>query len=538
MTGGCEQIDLGPNTLPVLGPTRVGDILAPDPCDEPTRREEKAMPHIAFHKRRKKPHPDVRGRLSKQAWKRNWKRGNSAMRGYRRGFRSMWRVEGVAKYLVGIKAKRPGKYHKWNQHGGEMWSLPCECRMMTETTVGNVLEKCGDSERITFDNLLEIRKMLSFTFQVLGGGRGENFACVGSAFDAMDADTLKPTFRSLIPKRMPSAAQLHAAFLQKWTAAKGPYILWCQKLVAAYDSFFNGLRPNIDFSKLKKQCPLQVAAVRHLRDLAAGWASTHLVGGRAKLSGLRKGRLWRRYICCHCPGGTHIEVPADVEFTIKRDGTLLEPPTWCTTCPLAANEVILRGQWRIPEERQSVYKVWGSSGRWTLRNVGNVPALAFEWLKIQGVDDDFDQWCGRKVYGRLCDELEIKYPESFPVHGDLPDTWQGHYQFGMGKTDYTNRDQPDDPRACIQSGRKIARWLGRGKVIPPPEPDENTVMLKAIFNMLKSAGVGVPSGCKKEEAACKKEEERTVPKRRLVTPWPKAKRPRLSEDGDDEYELP
>ena len=493
------------------------------------------MPHTAYHKRRKQPHPDVRGRLAKQCWRRNFRRGNSSMRGYRRGFRNMWKVEGVSKYLVGLGLKRPGKYHKWNQHGGEMWALPCECKQMTETSVNTVLVKCAESDRITVDNLLEIRKMLSFTFQVKGGGRGENFKCVPNAFEAMDADAFKPTFRSLVPKRLPSADQLRVAFLEKWTPDKGPYILWVQKLVAAYDTFFNGLRPNEDFSKIKKDCPEEQEHVRHLRDVAAGWASTLFVGGRSKLSGLRKGRPWRRYICCHCPGGRHIAVPQDIEYTLKKDGRLCEPPTWCTTCPLAGNELILRAQGRIPLARQSVYKIWGASGRWTMRNIGHVPALAFDFLRCQGIEGDFDSWCGRKVYGRLCDALDIQFPQSFPVHGDLPDTWQGHYQFGMRKTNYVNRSQPDDPLACIQSGRKIALWLGRGKVIPPPPPDETKLMLQAICLKLE---IKIPAPACKQEA-CKKEEfDQKPPKRKLKSPWPRAKRQRLSEDGDEEFELP
>lgn len=449
------------------------------------------------------------------------------MQGYRRGFRHIWRVD--PKYLQRIGVKRPGKYHEWNQHGGVMWALPCECREMTDARVGTILEKCGESNVITKANLFEIRKMLSFTFQLQGGPRNSNFPCVHDCFDAMDIDDLKPTFRSLLPKRLPSMAQLRMAFTTPWDRSKGPYLFWCQLLVAAYDAFFNGLRPNIDFAKVKADYP-QYAEVRHLSDLLVGWASTLFKDGRAKLSGLRKGREWRRYVCCHCEGGTHIVVPADVEYTVQKDGSLLETPTWCTTCPLAANQFLLRTQWYTPKEHQGLYKTWGKSGRWTTRNVKDVPRLALDFLKVQGITEEFDRWCGRKVYGRLCDELEILYRESFPVQGDLPGTWNGHYQFNMPATLYTNRNQPDDPRACIQSGRKIALWLGRGKVIPPPEPDELHVMLAAICTRLDLDPLG-----KKEV----KDEKPQAPVKRkreqLVSAWPGPKRQRFSEDGDEEF---
>ena len=83
--------------------------------------------------------------------------------------------------------------------------------------------------------------------------------------------------------------------------------------------------------------------------------------------------------------------------------------------------------------------------------------------------------------------------------------------------------------------RKIARWLGRGKVIPPPAPDEQHLMLQALC-----AHLGLnPLGKKKEEDVKPhvKPLVKSENKRKLATPWPGAKRRKL-EDGDSDYELP
>jgi hypothetical protein len=496
---------------------------------------------IAYHKRKKSPPKNVKGTKAKQAWRRNYNRSKKAMQGYRCGFNLMWRC--CPRYLTSIGVKRPGKFlMKHNQHDGVMWCMPHECRMITDFRVNRIMADCGHSGKVTLAELKLIRRMFSFTFQVQGGGRCENYPCMKGAMADLDADALKPTWRPTVPTKLPPAEALRSAFTKPWTPETGvPFLLWCQMLLAAYDTYFNGMRPNEDFSRVKADSTTpQMAATRHLRDLHAGWASTAFLGGRSKLSGLRKGRPWRRYLCCHCPNDEHVSVPEDVEYGVTRDGNLIEPPTWQTDCPLAADEMLLRTQYYLPETRRNHYKTWSvKKGKWNLSNVDDVASLALKFLQTQGVNGDYDRWCGRKVYGRICDELKIKYCESFHVHGDLPSTWSERYQFMMPSTEYVKREQADNPLACIQSGRKIARWLGRGKVLKP----ELTKTQKLLRALLRRHGDGdlfdavMDSEDEEDDKSnVKRETVKREPKRKrasLTESYPR-KRPRPS--SDDEWD--
>ena len=85
-------------------------------------------------------------------------------------------------------------------------------------------------------------------------------------------------------------------------------------------------------------------------------------------------------------------------------------------------------------------------------------------MKVQGcTEDSYDTNAGRKSLGKLCRKLDIPYEESFPMHGDLPDVWEGSYEEGMVQTSASkNRKQPRDPETACAGLRKIARFFGAG----------------------------------------------------------------------------
>ena len=65
-----------------------------------------------------------------------------------------------------------------------------------------------------------------------------------------------------------------------------------------------------------------------------------------------------------------------------------------------------------------------------------------------------------------CEKLNIPYPESFHVHGDLYETWAKNYEFLVERSrEFKRRTQATDPTIAAVSLKKFANFLGRGKKV-------------------------------------------------------------------------
>ena len=449
----------------------------------------------------------------------------------RKGYRLMW--SGCKHYLQGIaKILPPGHYPKTNQHGGVMPATPKECDAFTNKRVATIMRRCAESGKLTRHDVFKLRKCFAFIWQTQGkGGTNDNFPCMPNVIASINAETLKRKVRVNTPMKKPTAEQIKSAFTKGWTKKTGmPFLRWCQCLMAGYDQFFNGHRPKSDTSRVKINSEnLAEAEHRHVMSAEEGWCSSGFQGGRSKLTGMRKGRPWRAYRVCHCVGAKHVSPPEEaLEFDLE--GNPKSIPTWFTECPVACYEVIMKTQGHLLDTKKGLYKTWSTTrGCWNERNHGDVAAMAFEFLKIQGVEGEFDPHCGRKTYGALCDHLrpQIPYQTSFQVHGDLAETWSNAYQFGMRRSNYSVREQSRDPTMCCKSGRLLAQWLGRGKEAKA-DLDPTQAMLLMIAQRM---GIGDQAdnllyGPKKEK---RKREDDKLPKRQLFP-----KKPKKESDDEDE----
>ena len=450
---------------------------------------------------------------------------------YRKGFRLMWR--GCKHYLQGIaKILPPGDYPKSNQHGGVMPATPKECDPFTNTRVRSIVRRCAESGMLTKDGIYKLRKCFAFIWQTQGnGGTTDNFPCMPNVIAAINAESLKSKVRVNIPMKKPTAEQIKTAFTKGWTKETGmPFLKWCQCLLAAYDQFFNGHRPRSDTNRVKTNSETYAEAEhRHVMSAEEGWCSSGFHGGRSKLSGMKKGqRAWRAYRVCHCEGRKHVSPPEEgLQFDLEGNPKAF--PTWFTECPVACYEVIMKTQERLLKKKQGPFKTWSTTnGRWNTTNHGDVAAMAFEFLKVQGVEGEFDPHCGRKTYGALCDHLrpQIPYQTSFQVHGDLADTWANAYQFGMRKSSYSVREQSRDPTMCCKSGRLLAQWLGRGQ---PAKADLDPTQAMLLM-IAKQMGMGdkadtILYGAKPEK---RKQDDAKLPERQLFP-----KKPKIESDEDE-----
>ena len=174
------------------------------------------------------------------------------MKMYRKGWNLIWRRQGgCPHYLRSFGLAR--KYNERNQHGGCMPAMPHEARLLTDTRVRRIVNRCGHSGKITIDELKAVRRMFSYIWQIQGnGGDRLNFPCMRSCFKDLDRNELAPSWKSNAPMRMPTPGQLRHAFTKPWSETCGvPLLPWSQMLLAAYDTFLNGHRPSADTNRVK-----------------------------------------------------------------------------------------------------------------------------------------------------------------------------------------------------------------------------------------------------------------------------------------------
>lgn len=254
------------------------------------------------------------------------------------------------------------------------------------------------------------------------GNGGDNWPEVKAQWRSFALSTLPKSKRKLKPTRIPTPeGNLKPAFRKQWTP-ESPLNLATHMVgtLATWDFHVFGLRPNVDIKKVKD-------SREHDINLNEGYGKTKMVAGRSKLHLSKRGtREWWVFRECTCPGRKHKPIPRR-ELPMKKDGNPKKPPTWNTSCPLAAMEFLEHHQ---GTEEWRPYPKWSTrTGDYGKSNVGDVPLLANKWLNAQGQYADnkgsqFDRNSGRKSLARWLEELNIPYEESVAIHGDLEDVWR------------------------------------------------------------------------------------------------------------------
>ena len=349
-----------------------------------------------------------------------------------------------------------GSFDPFNIHNGVCWAWPKECSL-TNPQAKTIYYGLYKRRTLTMDQLIVIKKAMAHAWELTGGLPGGNYPGVKGVWSIVRSGKTADQKHHVIPQRIPTVEELHRAFNKEWsTSSPMSLVTFCQGLLAAYDLFIFGLRSTEDVKRVKK-------SVTHHHHWTNGWQATEFKGGRAKLCGTKKGtRPWRIWRTCHCPGKHHVRPPPTFFAEIRKDGNPRCAVKWCTVCPVAAVEFIFSLQ---ADSTKRCYAKWLDSGRMGASNIGDVPAVAINWFVNQGAVTDanrYDRNAGRKSLGRWCGSLHVPYPESFQIHGDLPDTWAS-YQDDLPKSSFNHRRQSRDPKIATKGLRRFANYLGRGR---------------------------------------------------------------------------
>ena len=391
-------------------------------------------------------------------------RVSKTMQAMRYGWRLMWRA------CPGIMKKhniRPsGSYDPKNCHKGEMWGWPKECNM-TNNKAKRILYACYSSGILTYHQMRDVRRSLAYSYELVTGGdvdKQTNWPGVKSTWKVFNMNMLPKTGESYIPLNIPLPDHLKVAFTTEWTPKTPmPFIQWAVGQTAAWDWAVCGARSREDLKRIK-------FAPRHVLNMRERWQASMFHNGRAKLCGTKKGsRPWWCYRVCLCPGQAHISPPEDFGLYLDKKGNPMIEIRWNTNCPLACIQLYTS---MLQPTEQRMYPKWlPRTGRFGKANVDDVVKLAINWFVAQGAcsqNKRYDTNAGRKSLARWCRRLNVPYPESFEIHGDLWETWSKHYEKDVpGNNNMERREQSRNPDDCTKALNRFANWLGKGKTVRP-----------------------------------------------------------------------
>ena len=190
-----------------------------------------------------------------------------------------------------------------------------------------------------------------------------------------------------------------------------------------------------------------------------------------------------------CPGNRHVRPPPNFHAEIDENGDpKCKKIVWCSTCPLAAVEIV----WQLQFEEdvpKRCYPKWlpkskKREGRLGKSNEDDIAKLANRWChEAQGLPL-YDHNAGRKSLARWCGHLQVPYAESVHIHGDLHQVWGKNYQEDVPKSVYSVRNQAREPEKACKALRRLARWFNRGL----PYKQELTQGTRYMDAILRSLG--------------------------------------------------
>ena len=403
------------------------------------------------------------------------------MQKHRTHYRLIWKH--LRKYLLETtKLPEPDTCSKYNQHGGVMPAMRDEFGL-TDRQAGEILDKMGTGKAISYESLKGVSGMLGYLYQLKTGKEKENWPDVKiamSSFLPKDFSVKK----SMVPEKIPTPPQMKTVLTKDWTPACGmSFARWVTGLLACWCWGLWGCRPNVDLDSLKK-------SESHTFNPQAGWASTAYLGGRNKLPGKKQGtRPWSAFFVCMCDGGVHKPVPPNWEFTIGRDGNPRQSANlpFCSCCPLNCLDLKHR---RSGVRPMHLFSKWTKTSITWGSNHGDVVAVAFEFMRAQGIEPDFDRHAGRKSLAAILEELGCSFQVGFEIHGDNPDVWVEHYQPNLhGAMEFKRRKQSMDPRVATAALRMWRHYCGKDRKPRIPQCFES-FQTRLMVRVLREMGKG------------------------------------------------
>ena len=231
------------------------------------------------------------------------------------GYRKMNEV--VPRVMRAQQCGLPGTFDRHNHHGGVMPGWPKESTL-TNLRVSKILSACIQCGKLTMGNLETIRKTLSYLWELTGKKtkKESNWPCVGALFEStVRPEKVLPKKREVMPTRIPTPEELRTAINTGWRPSCGvPFLQWLGMYICFWDSQICGARATVDMEKVKK-------SRTHDYNFNQGWLCTKMVNGRAKLTGLKKGRReWWMWRICMCKTKKHVRPPQDAWSWIDDDG--------------------------------------------------------------------------------------------------------------------------------------------------------------------------------------------------------------------------
>ena len=162
----------------------------------------------------------------------------------------MWRA--AAKEMKKHKIPASYTFDPNNVHKGEMPGWPKECNW-TDNKAKRVLYACYRSGQLTFSQLRDVRKCLSYLYELKCGGdinKQQNWPGVKQVwktFRWQPPTPVRQSDNSNVPLIIPSPKDLKRAFTTPWTPkTKMPLMKWVVGQVAAWDWGVCGARSQED----------------------------------------------------------------------------------------------------------------------------------------------------------------------------------------------------------------------------------------------------------------------------------------------------
>ena len=467
---------------------------------------------------------------------------------YRTGFRTMWKT--CPRVMRQCKVGEVGSFDVGNHHGGIMPGWPSESTM-TDNRASKILHACIKSKKLSLKQLEAVRKCLSFFWELTGKKtkRDGNWPSVGANWESLvRLKDLKPKQQKRT-MRIPHPNTVKKAMLRGWKKKGMPFLKWITFYGCFWDTFVCGARPNVDMKKIKD-------SRTHDFNWKQGWQCTDFLGGRSKLTGVKKGsRPWKMWRICLCKGKKHRRPRKDAWSFIDDDGNPslgVEHLGFDPVCPLACTEMVWQCELAEDQPKRNYPNFLPRSKKYPARlgvlNVGDPAQAAVEWLINQGVGE-FDHNAGRKFLAHWCHFLDVEYGLSVHIHGDLYDVWMDHYQLlglkSKKEAVKSIREQSLDPQVATAALRKFAFFLGRGQVneFKPSLTLEQRQLNALVANSInKEAANNLLMGLTVEGSEVKKEEEESDSEvesdntpwrpKRGAKPAPKRKRKRKKKSKD------
>ena len=405
--------------------------------------------------------PRRQGFYGKVAWERNKLKSIHTLAKYRTGYRKAWEVPAARRIMKRIGLKKPGTYNKNNQQKGDMFA-PNEFKM-NDKQAGTIFQACKDSGKLTVSNLKDVKKMLSYAYQLKNNAEG-NWPAVKWVWDNTNPDEQKPAAkRKIKPVVVPEPSHLRTAFTREYKPGCGmDFQKWNVALLMSHDLTVFGCRQVEDLKRIKK-------SKSHTYVPQSGWMATDFHGGRSKIEKKKGIRPWKLYRVCLCPEAKHQRIPDDWETRLDENGNPKESLPWCTSCPLNAFQMIRN---LLPADDYRTYPKWLEDPKkfhatW---NEGEdvTKDLMQKFFNVQKANPDgiiFDSNSGRKSLSNWCGDYKVPYEESFEIHGDHWTTWRKYYQTKLRSApDFERRTQSPDPDICTRALWRFARGIGRGRI--------------------------------------------------------------------------